>query len=167
MDFLKNLEDLTKLYEDLIAVMELEREALIGADLAALTQQNLAKENILFKIRASEKKRQLMAMAFAKDKGVPTTDVRLLALADRCEFLGEKQLALQMRTRHALLQMQVERAAELNKENEIYASSALRILQGAVKDITQSVTEKPTYGKRGQMAGSSETQAGNFIKREA
>jgi hypothetical protein len=167
MDFLKSLEEMTLLYQRLNEILRLERDSLIDADLEALKEQTKAKEALLYKIRNTEKMRQLAAMSFAKSKGFVGVDVRLLALADRCEDLGDKPLATQLRDRHKVLQIQVEQAQEQNKENEVYASAALRILDGAVKDITQTVTEKPTYGKKGQMAGTTETQSGNFVKREA
>ena len=167
MDFLKNLEVLTKLYQELNSIMELERDALISADLAELSIQTRNKDNKLEQIRSSEKKRQLMAAAFAQSKGFAGADIRLLALADRCDDIQERELAKTLRGLHSVLQLEVEKAAELNRENEIFAGSALRILHGAMKDIKHTVTEKPTYGKRGKMAGTIETQAGNFIKREA
>jgi hypothetical protein len=167
MDFLKNLDELTQLYEGLYDVLLREREALIGAQLDAVTELAKNKEALLYKIRAAEKVRQFAALQFAKQINFKSQDVRLLAMADHCQAQGDLAMALTLRERHKILQMQVTRAQEQNEENEIYASAALRILQGAVRDITQTVTEKPTYGKMGKLAGTTETQSGNFVKREA
>ncbi len=157
------LGELAELYENLLTVLQTEKSYLIHAEIEKLVENNRAKEALLYKIRYMDRRRQKIASEFAISLGLPPEELRLLEIAKKLK--GNE--AENLRSIHKTLNMQVERAVDFNRENEGYAHSALKTLDGAIKDIQQSVTVKPTYGNKGQMAGSHESNAGNFVSKEA
>ncbi len=163
---LQVLEELSKHYQALDDSLRLERESLIAADLPKLAERTKAKEKILYKIRAVDKERVRAALEFGQEIGLTDMAPRLLGLADQCVKKGQGKLALFLREKHKVLGLHIQRAQEHNADNEAYANSALQALQGSMNEIKQTVTETPTYGKKGQMSGTIETQAGNFVRKE-
>jgi|GEM_PF-6560289 len=166
-ELMQTLADLSRAYQGLAEALRLEREALISADIEKLAERTKAKEVLLYRIRALDKVRLAAAKKLADRFGLTDTAPRLLQLADHCEKKGEAELAKLLRTQHQVLSLHVQRSQEQNAENEIYAGSALKILHGSMSDIQQTLTEKPTYGKQGKMAGSLETSAGQLVRKEA
>lgn len=157
------LEDLAVLYGNLLGILQSEKSYLIRAEIEKLTENNRTKEATLFKIRNEDRRRQKVASELAKTLGLPPEELRLLEIAKKLKGAEAETL----RVIHKTLSMQIERAADFNRENEEYAQSALRTLDGAIKDIQQIVSVKPTYGSKGQMAGSHESNSGNFVSKEA
>ncbi len=161
-ELVRVLEELTVLYRNLFDLLQKEKSHLILAEVDKLVESNRTKEALLFKIRSLDKKRELKALLLTKTLDMADGEIRLLEIAKKMPKLQAEQL----RAIHKTLSLQVERVIEFNSENEQYAQSALRALNGAMNEIKQTVSVKPTYGKKGQMAGSQESNAGNFVSRE-
>jgi hypothetical protein len=156
------LEELTVLYGNLSELLQKEKSHLILAEVDKLAESNRTKEALLYKIRALDKKRELKALVVGKTLGLTDGEARLFEIAKKMP----KMQAEHLRAIHKTLSLQLEHVVEFNSENEQYAQSALRTLNGAMNEIKQVVSVKPTYGKKGQMAGSQESNAGNFVSRE-
>jgi hypothetical protein len=157
------LTELCSLYEELFVSLKSEKKCLILADIQALTENNKLKEALLYKIRALDRHREKLANEMAVKLGLKQEDARLLKLASK--LTGEDSTAL--KTFHKKLSAVITQVTEYNSENSQYAESALKVFDGAFSEIKQTVTTKSTYGKQGKMAGSTETNAGNFVSKEA
>lgn len=156
------LEELSKLYSNLFDLLLKEKSNLILAELDKISESNKTKEALLYKIRACDRTREKRAKELAISLGVDADKPRLLSIAEKVTA----EEALLLRNLHQTLSMQIQRVQELNDENEQYTESALGLLNGAMRDIKHTVSGKNTYGKKGQMAQSNETQSGNFVSKE-
>lgn len=159
---LNSLEDLTKLYRALLDNVRKEKDLLIAADIAKLQENVQAKESTLYKIRTIDGARERYAKELAGLIGGDVTQPRLLELA---RLIAGPQ-GDRLRSIHATLDLLVKRTAELNRENEIFAQSALTTLNGAMDDIKNTLAGKKTYGRQGTMTTGPD-QAANFVSKEA
>jgi flagellar biosynthesis/type III secretory pathway chaperone len=159
---LHSLEDLTKLYRSLLEIVRKEKEYLVSADIEKLQISNQEKESTLYKIRTIDGARERYAKELAGLIGTDVAQPRLLDMARVIQGTeGERLRAI-----HATLDLLVKRTADLNRENEIYAKSALETLNGAMNDIKETLAGKKTYARQGKMATGPD-QAGNFVSKEA
>lgn len=158
-----NLEDLTKLYRSLLDVVRKEKEILLKADREALEENNRIKEDLLFKLRAQDALRARYATDLAALVGGDTENPRLLELAQK---IAGTPISERLRTLHATLDMVIRRITEINKENEEYAKSALKTLNGALNEVKGTISGKSTYERKGQVKNGPHT-AGNFVSKEA
>lgn len=157
-----SLEDLTKLYRSLLELVRKEKDLLVSAQIDKLQESNQAKESMLYKIRTIDGARERYAKELADLIGGDSAQPRLLDLARIIQGVEADRL----RAIHATLDMLVRRTAELNRENEIYAQSALTTLNGAMDDIKNTLAGKKTYARKGNMTTGPD-QAGNFVSKEA
>lgn len=164
---IKVLEELVGLYGNLFDLLLKEKSYLINAQLELLIECNKTKEAILYKIKKVDQLRELEAQKIAHNLGLTVQPFRLLELANHLKMKNQPQLAELFIQIHKTLTLQIERVKELNQENEVYAQSALKTLNGAIDDIKQTVVGKKVYGKKGKMSGTSEVQSGNFVSKEA
>ncbi len=158
-----NLEDLTKIYRTLLETVRKEKEILVSADREALEQNNIHKEEILFKLRAQDSLRSRYAMDLASVVGADVESPRLLEIAQK---LGSFPGADRLRVQHAALDMLIKRITEINRENESFTKSALKSLNGALDNIRETLTGKKTYERKGQYKQGNQV-AGNFVSKEA
>lgn len=158
---LHSLEDLTKLYRSLLDIVRKEKDLLLAASAEQLQENNHAKESIIYKIRTIDGARERYAKEFAYLIGGDVAQPRLLELAK----IVQGSEADRLRSIHSTLELLVRRTSELNRENEIYAQSALNTLNGAIEEIKGTLSGKKTYARKGTMATGPD-QAGNFVSKE-
>lgn len=159
----QNLDELTKLYRQLLEIVRKEKEFLIAADIENIDAINLEKENLLAKIRSQDSARDRYAKEFANLIGGDTQSPRLL---DFAKILQGTEAEKKLRTMHSMLEMLVGRVVSFNKENQTYAESALKTLNGAMSNVKDTLVGKNTYARKGQMEYGPH-KSGNFVKREA
>lgn len=102
-----NLEELTKIYRNLLEVVRKEKEILIRADREALEENNQIKEELLYKLRAQDSLRSRYAMDLATIVGGDVENPRLLELAQKLASLPAA--ADRLRTQHAALDILIRR----------------------------------------------------------
>ena len=156
------LENLTTAYRHLHELIKKEKTLLINADIKALDESNKSKEAFLFKIKSLEAEREKSAKEMALAVGAGTQPPRLLDIANHLQ--GPE--ADRLRAIHSALDLLLIHVSESNKENEIYAESALKTLGGALGEIKDTVSGKKTYERKGKMAQGPD-KAGNFVSKEA
>jgi flagellar biosynthesis/type III secretory pathway chaperone len=157
-----NLEDITKLYRQLLDIVRKEKEYLLSADRDKIEETNALKESYLMKLRLAEVSRIRCASDLALLIGCDAEAPRLLDLSKKLggEF-GEK-----LRIQHSALDAIIRRITDLNRENEEHVQSALRTLNGAMTEIKGTISGKTTYEKKGQHKLGPQV-AGNFVSKEA
>lgn len=157
-----SLDDILSLYRQLLDVMRKEKDLLIAADRPALDENNVQKEELLMKLKLADAARIRSATDLAKLIGADSENPRLLEISQRLGGAGGDKL----RSQHSALELVIKRIVELNRENEEYAQSALKALQGAMGDIKETITGKATYERKGQYKMGPQV-AGNFVSKEA
>lgn len=156
-----NLESILGVYRLLLEVVQREKELLILADSAKILENNATKESCLSKLKHLENERIFFAKRLGILVGLKDEAPRLLDLAGK--LTGPRQTKL--KAFHETLDLTVRQVYEFNRENEIYAQSALVTLQGALGEIKQTIAPKPTYGRKGKLKDTSE-RSGHFVSRE-
>lgn len=159
---IQTLEELTKLYRQLLDLVRKEKDLLIGAQLEELTNSNTQKETLIQKVRLADALRMKCAEEYGAVLGLKTETPRLLELAQKAGGPDGERL----RTLHGTLDLLIRRLAELNRENESYTRSALKTLNGAMNDIKDTLSGKKTYERKGHYKRGPE-QTGNFVSKEA
>lgn len=156
-----NLDELIKVYRGLLDIVRKEKELLLAADVEALNESNHNKENLLVKVKNLEGLRVRYAKEFSLEVGADPDDIRLLEIARKCS----PEKAEKLRSVHAALDLILKRLMELNRDNEQYAQTALKSLNGAVGEIKGTLSGKNTYEKKGKMSYGPD-KAGNLVSRQ-
>lgn len=160
-NLVNNLEDQVRVYRHLLETVRREKEILISAHLDDMNENNKAKEAMLVKLRQLESERLPLASEFSVSIGLKTDSPRLLEMANM--MTGET--ADRLRNIHSVLELLVKRVQEYNRQNEVLVQSALANITGAMKSIRESLAEKPTYKRQGDVSASA--SAGQLVSREA
>lgn len=155
------LDEQIKLYRHLLEVVRKEKDILISANLDDLNENNRVKEAMLIKIRALEADRIARATEVCAGLGIAAESPRLLEIA---RYAAEP-VAGKLRNMHSVLELLLRRVQEYNRQNEALVASALNNITGAMNAIKGTLQEKPTYQKKGEVAGAA--SAGQIVSREA
>lgn len=157
-----NLESLISLYRSLFEVLNKERNFLLVADIENLNQNNFDKELLLQEIKHQNFEREKIVFEYAQELGLISENPRLLELAQKVSV--EKSQAI--KKIHGQLEKLITTIVEFNKDNEVYAQSALKNVNGAINNIKDTLGGKKTYAKKGGYKTGPE-QSGHFVSKEA
>jgi len=158
-----NLEEMTKHYRTLLDSVRKEKELLITTDIEKLNDNNILKEQTLYKIRSLDGLRFNYASELAQVVGADHREPRLLEIAQK---IGGAE-ADRLRNFHSALELITKRLVELNKENATYAESALQTVHAAMDNIKDTfMGNQKTYKKKGTMQQGAD-KAGHLVRREA
>jgi flagellar biosynthesis/type III secretory pathway chaperone len=157
-----HLEDLTKNYRLLLDCVRKEKELLISTDVENLNENNLLKEQLLFKIKSLDGLRVNYATELSMALGLDTQKIRLLEIAQK---IGGAQ-ADKLRTYHSALEMIIKRLTDLNQSNAALAQSALKTVNSAMNSFKDTLMGQKTYQKKGQYKQGSE-KSGHLVRTEA
>lgn len=156
-----NLEELVKIYRQLLDVVRSEQGYLLQAQIPELNASNESKELLIRKARLADELRQKLAQDAARQVGASITEPRLLEIAQKTGgTVGDR-----LRVLHTTLETLIKRLSDLNRQNEEHAQSALRMINGAMSSLKETIAGKKTYGGKGQYKVGPET-TGNFVRKE-
>lgn len=159
--FERSLDDLIKIYRHLLGVVRKERDILITANLTELNENNKTKEAMLIKARHLEEARIAASRALAISEAMPPES----KLMDFARHLGGER-AERLVNIQSVLELLLKRVKEHNIQNEVLVKSALENITGAMGNIRETVSAKPTYKKTGDMASRS-GESGKLVSKEA
>ena len=159
---LSNLEDMTKQYRLLLDCVRKEKDLLIQNEIEKLIESNLLKEQLINKIAGLDSLRANFASGLAKVLGANAAEPRLLDLAQR---LGGAE-GDRLRTIHSALQLLTNRLVEINRENALYAETALVTVNAAMENIKEAITGPKTYQKKGNYQQGKDN-SGHLVSKEA
>jgi flagellar biosynthesis/type III secretory pathway chaperone len=157
-----NLEEITKLYRQMVDLLRKEKEILIKAEIDKIEESNKQKELILARLKSLDALRVKYASDVAMQLSLDPAQPRLLEIAR--ELGGVR--ADKLRSIHAALEILMKKIPELNKENEQYAQSALSHVKGAMDNVKGVLSGPTTYKREGSKEKSLEA-SGHLISREA
>jgi flagellar biosynthesis/type III secretory pathway chaperone len=155
------LEEQIRVYRHLLEVVRKEKDILVSANLDDLNENNRAKEAMLIKIRGLETERMARAHELHLSLGLQGETPRLLEMARHLD----NEAADKLRNIHSVLELLLRRVQEYNQQNEGLVQSALSNITGAMNAIKGTLSDKPTYQKKGEVEGV--TPAGQLVSREA
>lgn len=157
-----NLDDILKQYRLLLDCVRKEKDLLIAADIDQLNESNALKEQITLKIKSLDQSRMNYATELAHIMHADTAQPRLLELAQKMGGTeGEK-----LRNMHSALDLVINRLSALNKDNAVYAESALRTVGSALENFKDHLAGQKTYQNKGKYKQGSST-SGHLVKKEA
>ena len=156
------LEEMTKQYRLLLDCVRKEKELLIQSDSEQLNESNNLKEQILAKIRTVENARIASAAELANILGADHEEPRLLELAQKIGGVEADRL----RSSHSTLELLIKRLVDINRDNAIYAESALSIVNSAMGNIKESLMGQKTYQKKGNYQQGFD-KSGHLVSKEA
>ena len=156
------LDDLVKVYRNLLETIRREKEILISANLDELNENNRSKEAALLKITQLEDARIAQARELAQLLGLNADAPRLLEIARKIGGTTGDRLT----NIHSVLELLLQRVQELNRSNEVLVKSALENITGAMKSIRETLQDKPTYERRGEVKANP-AGSGQLVSREA
>lgn len=155
------LEEQIRVYRHLLDVVRKEKEILISANLDDLNENNKTKEAMLLKVKGLETTRIQLAASLSVNLGLSAEQPRLLEMAIHLQDpFGEK-----LRSLHSVLDLLIKRIQEYNKQNETLVQSALNNITGAMKAIRDTLQDKPTYQRKGEIAAG--PTSGQLVSKEA
>jgi hypothetical protein len=157
-----HLEELTKHYRQLLDIVRKEKDLLILTDVEKLNENNLLKEQLIFKIKSLDGLRINYSTELSMALGLDTQKIRLLEIAQK---MGGPR-ADKLRTFHSALEMIIKRLTELNQSNAKYAESALKNVNSAMNSFKETLMGQKTYQNKGKYQQGHET-SGHLVRKEA
>ncbi len=161
-NLVQSLDQLVTVYRHLLEAVRRENEALLKADMSALSDINLTKEKLVQKVKELDEQWQLSADELAQELEIKINRPRLLDFA--VYFKGDE--ATKLEQLHSVLNMLVSRIVEINKKNEPLVHSALSHISGAMGSITKTLNENPTYKNSGNLEAENKDAQGRLVQRE-
>ena len=162
VDLVDCLENLVKVYRNLLEVVRKEKDILIASKLDELNENNKTKDAFLVRVRSLENQRMKCARDLALAVGADVEQPRLLDIANHCDLKWAERL----RNLHSVLELLVRRVAEVNKQNEELVQAALSSITGAMEAIRDGLKPKPVYGRQGAVT-QQKTDGGHLVSKEA
>ena len=129
------------LYEELLAVMGRERQALIRFQTSEVAVAASEKEKLLRRMEALEKQRVTLVDTLAQDLVVPAAALSLEFLAQRSPYAVSGELR---RCREVLGKL-VGRLREENRRSNALCCNAVELLQGAYRLLQGFMVNVPVY----------------------
>ena len=164
LDAYKNLEavleDEIKVYRHLLDLVRQEKEVLVSAKIDELNENNRAKEAMILKIRGLERLREKSARDLAATVGANSESPRLLEIA----FKMAEPYNGKLRSFHSTLELLIKRIKELNDNNEQLIQSSLKMVNGALGAIKDTIQPRGTYASSGEVKKNE--VAGHFVSKE-
>lgn len=158
----ETLDEMTTLYRQLLEVVRREKDSLIQVKLADIEEFKNQKEELIGKVRIYDMMREKYAQNLGAELGLQSQAPRLLEIAQNMNL----QQGDHLRQLHSALEMVIRRIQGINKENENYAQSALKTLDGAIGNIKETLSGKRTYQRKGQYQAGPDN-SGHFVSKEA
>lgn len=159
---ISNLEEMTKQYRLLLDCVRKEKEFLIQSDIEKLNESNALKEQMLSKIKSVENLRINCASELAQVVGANYEEPRLLEIAQK---IGGPE-GDRLRTIHSTLELLIKRLVDINRDNAIYAETALNVVNSAMGNIKESLMGQKTYQKKGNYQQGYD-KSGHLVSKEA
>lgn len=158
----ENLEEMIGQYRSLLDCVQKEKELLISTNVEKLNENNFNKEQLLVKLNGIESARINYAADLANEIGLKTTEPRLLEMA---QVIGGSR-GDKLKNMHSALENLTQRLMEVNKDNAIYAESALNTVSSAMENIKDTLMGQKTYQKQGNYQQGYD-KSGHLVSKEA
>lgn len=147
------LEHATELYQSLFAVVEQEKDAVVGLNLQQLNQACKAKDNLLLKLRILEEQREQLMDKLASELGCSPQEISLTQLSQWVE----EPYAGMLRERSTDLLLLIQTLQEANQQNKSILTHSLELIQGSYNLLNHAMTASPVYYRGGDVQNNGQT----------
>ena len=147
------LEHATELYQSLFAVVQQEKDAVVGLNLHQLNHACKAKDNLLLKLRILEEQREQLMDQLASELNCSPQEISLTQLSQWVE----EPYAGMLRERSTELLSLIQTLQEANQQNKALLSHSLELIQGSYNLLNNAMATSPVYYRRGDVQNNGQT----------
>lgn len=147
------LEHATELYQSLFAVVQQEKDAVVGLNLHQLNHACKAKDNLLLKLRILEEQREQLMDKLASDLKCSPQEISLTQLS---QWVEEPYAGMFRKCSTDLLSL-IQTLQEANQQNKALLSHSLELIQGSYNLLNNAMATSPVYYRRGDVQGNGQT----------
>ena len=141
------LEHEADLYQELLTLIEKEKQAVVATNLAELNETAKVKDNLLLKIRILDEQREHLLRKLADDLGHPA---QALTLAKLSQFVEAPQANRIKRLRSTFLSV-IAKIQRANDCNRTLFSHSLELVRSSVNLLNNVMTSSPVYFPSGNI----------------
>lgn len=147
------LEHTTELYKLLFAVVQNEKNAVVGLDLQQLNEACKAKDNLLLKLRILEEQREQIMARVAAEIGCSPQGLTLTQLSLLVDESFARRLVDISRELSALIQS----LQDATQQNKFLMSHSMQLIQGSYNLLNTLMAANPLYYRSGNMQKTDQT----------
>jgi flagellar biosynthesis/type III secretory pathway chaperone len=147
------LEHTTELYQSLFAVVQNEKNAVVGLDLQQLNEACKAKDNLLLKLRILEEQREQIMVRLAAEIGCSSQGLTLTQLSLMVDESYARRLVELSRDLLALIQS----LQDATQQNKFLMSHSMQLIQGSYNLLNNLMVANPLYYRSGNVQNTDQT----------
>jgi flagellar biosynthesis/type III secretory pathway chaperone len=147
------LEHTTELYQSLFAVVQNERNAVVGLDLQQLNEACKAKDNLLLKLRILEEQREQIMVRLAAEIGCSSQGLTLTQLSLLVDESYARRLVDLSRDLLALIQS----LQDATQQNKFLMSHSMQLIRGSYNLLNNLMAANPLYYRSGNVQNTDQT----------
>jgi flagellar biosynthesis/type III secretory pathway chaperone len=151
--FCRLLEHEADLYEELLAVIEKEKQAVVATNLAELNESAKVKDNLLLKLRILDEQRQHQLRLLADDLKQPVEELNLSKLAG----LVDAPHVTRLNGLQSTLVTIIGKIQQANERNRALFSHSLELVRSSMNLLNNVMTSTPVYFPSGNLQHSDQT----------
>jgi flagellar biosynthesis/type III secretory pathway chaperone len=141
------LEQAKELYQSLLAVMQNERDAVVGLNLKKLNEACKSKDNLLLKLRILDEQKGQLVVRLANQLGFSPHKLTITKLSQ----LVEEPYARRLKECSKALLALIHTLQETNRHNKSLLSHSLELIKGSYNLLTNLMTATPVYYRTGNV----------------
>lgn len=147
------LEHTTELYQALLAVVQIEKDAVVGLDLQQLNDACKAKDNLLLKLRILEEQREQIMARLAAEMGCSPQGLTLGQLSRLVDDPDACRLVELSRDLLALIQA----LQDATQQNKFLISHSMQLIRGSYNLLNNLTAANPLYYRSGNVQNTNQT----------
>ena len=147
------LEHTTELYKLLFAVVQNEKNAVVGLDLQQLNEACKAKDNLLLKLRILEEQREQIMVRLAAEIGCSPQGLTLTQLS----LLVDESFARRLIDISRELLALIQSLQDATQQNKFLMSHSMQLIQGSYNLLNTLMAANPLYYRSGNMQNTDQT----------
>jgi flagellar biosynthesis/type III secretory pathway chaperone len=147
------LEHAAELYQSLFAVVQNEKNAVVGLDLQQLNEACKAKDNLLLKLRILEEQREQIMVRMADEIGCSPQGLTLTQLS----LLVDESYARKLTDRSRDLLTLIQSLQDAMQQNKFLMSHSMQLIQGSYNLLSNLMAANPLYYRSGNVQKTDQT----------
>ena len=147
------LEHTTELYKLLFAVVQNEKNAVVGLDLQQLNEACKAKDNLLLKLRILEEQHEQIMVRLAAEIGCSPQGLTLTQLS----LLVDESFARRLIDISRELLALIQSLQDATQQNRFLMSHSMQLIQGSYNLLKTLMAANPLYYRSGNMQNTDQT----------
>ena len=147
------LEHATELHQSLFAVVQNEKNAVVGLDLQQLNEACKAKDNLLLKLRILEEQREQIMVRLAAEIGCSSQGLTLTQLS----LLVDESYARRLVDLSRDLLTLIQSLQDATQQNKFLMSHSMQLIQGSYNLLNNLMAANPLYYRSGNVQKTDQT----------